>query len=733
MLKMILFHSVFWSWLTVLICHLSTYISKPIVSSVSIFGRTFRFSHPALKNAFTALAQKTWHPTGNDSSEMLVLCAIYAVVLLFLLTVVAYIPRLFANKKSKIYGSATWATKKELKKASLLGPYGVIMGQTDDAKYKQVRNKTSKHMTKAEKDASNSKNPDGRVKFKYQLKRPGTIISHHETQHVLGIGGTRSGKGIGLVIPTCFSWNGSMICMDPKGEAWAITAPFRSTFSRTMKLEPEHPKTSAHYNPLAAIRRGTNALSDIQSLAAIFIPETSGDNKIWSDEGRKLFSCVIGYVIYCMPPEKKNFESVYSFFSSSEVSAENGDASTKDYLNQYVANIDDFISNKGLRGDEAEAYRNRFDLPEEERKKLEERMVGYLTDEDIKTLIIIQNDMKYFAQREDKYLSSVVGTMASTLLIFQNPNVLEITRYSDFTFEDMMQGDVPISLYLIASSDGLKTLAPLFKVIYEQCVSILTRELRPYKHLLLLLFDEFRQLGKMEIVEKALSLSAGYGVICMIIIQSYAQLTSLYQEKAMLTDNFQYQVVLSANDPNTAKDIAGMIGSKTVKKTSVSYSGQSGNTIHAGENISVHEQGRSLMNADEIRTMPFEDVLIIATGINPIKAKKIMWFADPRFTKLHRKYKEYPKIEDNRLNTSDKEHWMSISYGNSLFTTQEQVEKDMEGENDGLYQIHGDEELISMADLPDNEVDAAISLIETLNVFNFGLDMEAYTEGDKIA
>ena len=275
MLKFVLFNTFFWSWFVVLICHLSTFVVKPNIFHLNMGGMfNINIPYPALKEAFNVLLKKAWKPSTNTVNQIIMLIAVYCIVLLFLLIIVSFIPKLFANKKTKIYGSAKWATKRDLKKAALLGPYGVIMGQTGEAKYKQIpfKKKKSRKMTDAEKEIALAKNPDERLKYKYKLKKQGDIISHHETQHVLGIGGTRSGKGIGLVIPTRFSWNGSLICMDPKGEAWQITAPFRSTFSRTMKLEPENPRTSAHYNPLAAIRRGTSALSDIQSLAAIFIP-----------------------------------------------------------------------------------------------------------------------------------------------------------------------------------------------------------------------------------------------------------------------------------------------------------------------------------------------------------------------------------------------------------------------------------------------------------------------------
>src|SRR5262249_10971902 len=53
-------------------------------------------------------------------------------------------------------------------------------------------------------------------------------LRHNGPEHVLAFAPTRSGKGVGLVIPTLLAWSESAVVYDIKGENWAKTAGFRA-------------------------------------------------------------------------------------------------------------------------------------------------------------------------------------------------------------------------------------------------------------------------------------------------------------------------------------------------------------------------------------------------------------------------------------------------------------------------------------------------------------------------
>src|SRR5581483_4689609 len=104
------------------------------------------------------------------------------------------------------YGSARWATTAEVAAAGLLGDRGVILGELE-----------------------------------------GRYLRHAGPEHVMAFAPTRSGKGVGLVVPTLLSWTGSAVIHDIKGENWQLTAGWRSRFSHCLLFNPTDAR-SARYN-----------------------------------------------------------------------------------------------------------------------------------------------------------------------------------------------------------------------------------------------------------------------------------------------------------------------------------------------------------------------------------------------------------------------------------------------------------------------------------------------------
>lgn len=636
------------------------------VHAVELLGRNVRLPDPLGVISYTAEEGVMGYEGISD--QTLFWMAMGAVIWLVLFIVWGKIFRLFANKKTTLHGSSKWATEKELAEAGLLHGTGLVLGQTYDATYKETKKKPPKR----KKGESRAEFAERKARFdplekNMSFVKPGRLITQEKNAHTLIVGSTRSGKGVSVIIPTEFLWQESMIIFDPKAEGWDIAGNFRSRFSFCFKFEPEKPNESIHYNPLLSIRRGRQTIPDIQNLSYILIPNNENEkDPFWNNEARKLFAAVVGYVIYCEPPERKTFAQVYSIFSNTEAlqdedesDEDEGLSMVKRYLNSYAKKADKYIQERALPIDLDNKLRNKDKLSSKEREILEKQAKGYLDEDDRNSLRRIQQDLIYFANCEDKQLSSVVSTMTSQLQVIADPNVQAITDRSDFIMDDFVRGVKaedgklhPLTLYLVASASSIQRLVPLFKIFYEQAITLLTRELemkRPYR--LLLMFDEFRQLGKMEIVEKALALTAGYGILCCIAVQTFAQLRVLYQDEAMFIDNFAYQVVLKVNDEQTCAKIERILGQATKQHWSESYSGNANMMTTTGRNRQVQEVGRSLMTAEEVRTMPDNELLIISSGMHPYKGKKVRYYLDERFRRLYLDKKGHklpvPKMEDN--------------------------------------------------------------------------------------
>ncbi len=171
------------------------------------------------------------------------------------------------------YGSARWADAVDIRKAGLTLPAGVFLGQHDDQ-----------------------------------------YLRHEGPEHVLSFAPTRSGKGVGLVVPTLLSWPASAVIHDIKGENWKITAGWRSRFSHCLLFNPTD-RQSAAYNPLLEVRRGAHEVRDVQNIADILVdPEGALEKRNhWEKTSHALLVGAILHVLYA--GEDKTLRGVANFLS----------------------------------------------------------------------------------------------------------------------------------------------------------------------------------------------------------------------------------------------------------------------------------------------------------------------------------------------------------------------------------------------------------------------------------
>ena len=176
-------------------------------------------------------------------------------------------------RKVETYGSARWASRDEVRAARLLDADGVVLGKS------------------------------GR-----------DYLRHDGPEHVLCFAPTRSGKGVGLVVPTLLTWPGSAIVHDIKGENWQLTAGFRARHGRVLLFDPTNPKSAA-YNPLLEVRRGAWEVRDVQNIADILVdPEGSLEKRNhWEKTSHALLVGAILHVLYA--EQDKTLAGVAAFLS----------------------------------------------------------------------------------------------------------------------------------------------------------------------------------------------------------------------------------------------------------------------------------------------------------------------------------------------------------------------------------------------------------------------------------
>ena len=145
----------------------------------------------------------------------------------------------------------------------------------------------------------------------------------------------------------------------------------------------------------------------------------------------------------------------------------------------------------------------------------------------------------------------------------------------------------------------------------------------------LFLLDEFAALGRLEAVERAMGLMAGYGLQLWPILQDLSQLRDLYGTRAnTFVANAGVLQVFGVNDVETARWLSQTLGKQTI--------GYETGTHRPGDMLSTseHVTGRELLTPDEIMQLPSSLQLLRLQGMPPVLAQKLRYYADPEFADL---------------------------------------------------------------------------------------------------
>ena len=448
-------------------------------------------------------------------------------------------------KKVETYGSARWAETEEVKGAGLLGPDGVVLGRYDSH-----------------------------------------YLRHDGPEHVLCFAPTRSGKGVGLVVPSLLTWPGSAIVHDIKGENWQLTAGFRAQHGRVLLFDPTNAKSSA-YNPLLEVRRGEWEVRDVQNIADILVdPEGSLEKRNhWEKTSHALLVGAILHVLYA--EADKTLAGVAAFLS-------------------------------------------------DPKRPIESTLAAMMTTAHLGEAgphPVIASAARELLNKSDNERSGVLSTAMSFLGLYRDPVVAEVTRRCDWRIGDIVGGKHPTTLYLVVPPSDINRTKPLIRLILNQVGRRLTEDLQAKagRHRLLLMLDEFPALGRLDFFESALAFMAGYGLKSFLIAQSLNQIEKAYGANNSILDNCHVRVSFATNDERTAKRVSDALGTATEMKAMKNYAGHRLSPWLGHLMVSRSETARPLLTPGEVMQLPPSDEIVMVAGTPPIRAKKARYYEDARF------------------------------------------------------------------------------------------------------
>jgi type IV secretion system protein VirD4 len=448
-------------------------------------------------------------------------------------------------KDVETYGSARWARADEVRAAGLLGPDGVVLGKFD-----------------------------------------GAYLRHDGPEHVLCFAPTRSGKGVGLVVPSLLTWPGSAIVHDLKGENWQLTAGFRARHGRVLLFDPTNAKSAA-YNPLLEVRRGEWEVRDVQNIADILVdPDGSLEKRNhWEKTSHALLVGAILHVLYA--EADKTLAGVAAFLS-------------------------------------------------DPRRPIESTLAAMMRTAHLGSSgphPVIASAARELLNKSDNERSGVLSTAMSFLGLYRDPVVAEVTRRCDWRITDIVGDTRPSTLYLVVPPSDIARTKPLIRLILNQIGRRLTEDLhaRGRRHRLLLMLDEFPALGRLDFFESALAFMAGYGLKSFLIAQSLNQIEKAYGPNNSILDNCHVRVSFATNDERTAKRVSDALGTATEMRAMRNYAGHRLSPWLGHLMVSRSETARPLLTPGEVMQLPPADEIVMVAGTPPIRAKKARYFEDHRF------------------------------------------------------------------------------------------------------
>ncbi|RYD87038.1 MAG: conjugal transfer protein TraG, partial [Sphingomonadales bacterium] len=241
--------------------------------------------------------------------------------------------------------------------------------------------------------------------------------------------------------------------------------------------------------------------------------------------------------------------------------------------------------------------------------------------------------------------SGVVSTALGYLALYRDPLLARATEVSDFSIEDIIAGERPVSLYLVIPPEDMSRLKALLRLVLNQILKRLTEVAARAPgtgRRVLLMLDEFPQLGRLDFFEHALAYIRGYRIKACLVAQSLNQIAQAYGEHSSILDNAHVRVAYACNDERTARRISEMLGVTTETRAQMNYAGSRMSPWLGHTMVSRQEVARPLLTPGEVMQLPPTDALVLTGGSPPIRAKKVRYFDNPAFRSRVRPAVSFP-------------------------------------------------------------------------------------------
>ncbi|MEO1495030.1 MAG: type IV secretory system conjugative DNA transfer family protein [Pseudomonadota bacterium] len=419
-------------------------------------------------------------------------------------------------------------------------------------------------------------------KFARPRTRAGRYMKTARFPHMMLFAPTESGKTTGWAIPNLLHFSGSVVALDIKGELFEETSRFcRGMGQRVLTFSPSDPNRSSGYNPLA--------------LAAA------------TDDPDQRWVAILDVSNYIIEPQNAQMEGFAVsgkalFAACAMLAIQRGAPHVAEARRLLItATSEDFA-----------AYAEQVAYPN------------------------AATEFEAAANQEHKILKSYISVVENAgLAVWKDPMVDRVTRRSDIGFDTLRRDATTV--YFNVPVKRAKSYAPLIRCFFSDLAGQL-QTIQPgpdEPHKVLMMLDEFDQLGRMDAISAAFKTIRGFGGRIMVISQNVAGLDAIYgrDETRSMLANAGNKVFLATDDMETCRYVSEIIGDRT--RTAVSRSTKQMAPLALTGSVSEKAEGRRLMKPEEVARLDQDFALVLRTHEMPVKLHKVKWFEDPTFIARH--------------------------------------------------------------------------------------------------
>ncbi|MES0171914.1 type IV secretory system conjugative DNA transfer family protein [Mesorhizobium sp. M0006] len=403
-------------------------------------------------------------------------------------------------------------------------------------------------------------------------------VSYDGEGHLLTIGFTRSGKGVGALIPNLLQYPGSVLVFDPKGENTITTvARRRAMGQRVVVIDPWNITGHADgaYNPLDLAKSDTSdPVEDARLIADAVVLPRAISQAFWEEEARNVIATLAMYLMCDRGARKVNDWS---------------------FLRSTVANESDLQT----------LFRGLTSSP--------------LADGSI------ARGAAQFLEKVPNEKSGVLSTVRQQTAFLDSDAISASLNKSTFKFAEVR--DQPTTVYVVIPIWRLPSYSRWMRLLVSSAVTELSRAQGIAKVPVLVMVDEFAAVGQLQAFEVAYALLAGYGVQLWPILQDVNQLAR-YPSWESFVANAAVLQCFGTRDLTTSRYLSDRIGVKTqpIYERSAADGGE-----RRVETVSGRLTQRPLYFPDEVTRLDAKKGIALIENCDPILFDKIRYFEDSRF------------------------------------------------------------------------------------------------------